>query len=126
MKAQPKSSGVGIRDEGVDQGAQYGLVDPQRQVGSSQAIRRAGESATGQKRDVLESRVTVEHLNDEPVDDRGRRQKTITPAMTSLTTGVVNSFFVEMAREVLSKLTKRGNNPLMHPRASCPMVCVTA
>lgn len=83
--------------------AQDSFVDPQWQVGSRKAIGRAGERATGQERDVLESRITVKHLNDEPVDDRGGRQNTITPAVTGLATRIVNGFVVEMAREVLSK-----------------------
>src|SRR5271157_1326041 len=126
MTAQPKPSGVGVRNESFDQSPQHGLVDPQRQVGSSQAIRRPSENATGQERDVLDSRIAVQHLNDEPVDDRRWCQKTISPPITGLPANVVNSLLVEVACKVLSKRTNRGNNPLMHPRASYPMVCVTA
>lgn len=75
---------------------------------------------------MLESRVAVQHLNDKPVDDHGGCQKTIAPAMTSLTASAVNSLLVEMAGKVLSKSVNCGNNPLMHRRASGPMVCVTA
>jgi hypothetical protein len=117
---------MGVRNESFDQGAQYRLVHPQWQAGPSQAVCRARERATRQERDVLKSRISVENLNDEPVDDRGRCQKTIAPAMTRPPTRVVNRVHVEMARDVLSKLTNCGNNPLMHPRASCPMVCEIA
>jgi hypothetical protein len=47
-------------------------------------------------------------------------------AVTGLPATVMDSLLVEMACEVLSQLTDRGNNPLMHPRANFPMVCLTA
>jgi hypothetical protein len=121
MAAQPKTGGMRVRNEGLDQSAQYGFVDPQRQVGSREAICRGSECATGQERDVLKGRITVEHLDDEPVDDRRWCQKAISPAVTGLPAAVVNRFVVEVARKVLSKLANRGNNPLMHLWASCPM-----
>ena len=75
---------------------------------------------------MVERGVTVKHLNDEPMDGRGRCQKTLAPTMTGLTADFVNRLLIEMTCEVLPKLSDRGNNPLMHPRASYPMVCVTA
>ena len=65
---------------------------------------------------MFQGRVTVKHLNDEPVDDHDRCQKTIAPTVTSLSAGIVDGFLVEVTCEVLPKLTNRGNNPLMHPR----------
>ena len=61
---------------------------------------------------MLDSRIAVQHLNDEPVDDRRWCQKTISPPMTGLPANVVNSLLVEVACKVLSKMTNRGNNPL--------------
>jgi hypothetical protein len=71
---------------------------------------------------MRESRVPVENPNDEAAGDRGRCQERSARAMTGLTRCVANGFLVEVAREVVSRLTKRGNNPLMHPSAFFPTV----
>jgi hypothetical protein len=70
------SCGLGLRHECCDQAAQYCLENLQRQICSSQTIRRARECTTSQEGNVFERGVTVKHLNDEPMDGRDRCQET--------------------------------------------------
>jgi hypothetical protein len=115
---------MGVRGEGLDQGAEHGPEDPQWQARPGLVVRRAGEGAVGHQGHVVEGRVAVEHLEGEPVDDGGGGQEAVAPGVPGLSAGGVDGVAVESAGEVLPQGAEGGNNPVMllHPRASCAVV----
>jgi hypothetical protein len=98
----PKALCVGVRDESLDHPTRHALEDRQGQTGSRLTVRRGGERATGQQRDVVESRVAVKYLDDKPVDEGDRVQGTVPQEVTILAVASVeDGFVVEPAGEVL-------------------------
>jgi hypothetical protein len=120
----PEALPLGIWNERLDQVGEHAAEDGQGQPRSCLAVGQIGEQAAGLEGDVIQRRVAVEDLKEEPMDDGEWGQESVTPDVTGLLAHLMNRGPVEMTGKVLPKPGQRGINPSMHPRASGRMGCV--
>ena len=106
--AVPGALGLRVRDEGVVEPAEHGLIGRQGQAGAGLAERRVGERAAGQERDVIQGGVAVEDLDEEPAEDGDGGQQAVAPEVADAAAGVVDGARVEVGVEVLPDFSQGG------------------
>ena len=115
--------GLSIGDQGVDDRAEHGPEDGQGEAGAGLAEGGSGEAAARHQRDMVQGGVAVEDLDEEPMDDGGRRQKgRSAPGVSGGAAGGVDDVAAELGGEVLSRSALRASR-IRRCMAVPPVLC---